>query len=207
MINTPVEDDRIIKETGIDARVAGIVLPVLQAMNYRLVRVKLSTQDELTLQIMAERPDGSMTVDDCEEVSRAISPVLDVEDPIDSAYQLEISSPGIDRPLVRVGDFEAAIGHEARIETDILIANRKRFRGPIVACDAEKVTIDNEKAGEGEEARVEIPFDTIAEAKLMLTDALIKEALKQDKEDRRRRKKERRRGTDNDTAETAEDDN
>lgn len=97
MINTPVEDDRIIKETGVDARVAGIVLPVLQAMDYRLVRVKLSTQDELTLQIMAERPDGSMTVDDCEEVSRAISPVLDVEDPIDSAYQLEISSPGIDR--------------------------------------------------------------------------------------------------------------
>src|SRR5690606_22811213 len=104
-----MQDDRIIREQGAEARVAGIVMPVLDALGYRLVRVKLSAEDGLTLQIRAERPDGTMTVDDCEDVSRAVSPTLDVEDPIDSAYQLEISSPGIDRPLVRRGDFEAAI--------------------------------------------------------------------------------------------------
>ncbi|WP_309084260.1 ribosome maturation factor RimP [Chelativorans sp.] len=189
-----MQDDRIIRESGVDARVAGIVMPVLDALGYRLVRVRLSAQDGLTLQIMAERADGTMTVEDCEEVSRAVSPVLDVEDPIDGAYQLEISSPGIDRPLVRLGDFEAAIGHLAKIETSVMVGGRKRFRGEITGCTAEMVTIARDKVAEGEEPVAEIPLDAIEDAKLVLTDALIREALKKDKEERRQRKKARRRG-------------
>ena len=126
-------DDRIIRESGVDARIATIVFPVLSAAGYRLVRVRLTGQNGLTLQIMAERDDGSMDVDGCEEVSRAVSPVLDVEDPIEKAYHLEISSPGIDRPLVRKGDFEAALGHLVKIETAVMVADRKRFRGKIAA--------------------------------------------------------------------------
>lgn len=189
-----MQDDRIIREHGNEARVAAIVMPVLDALGYRLVRVKLSAQDGLTLQIMAERPDGTMTVDDCEEASRAISPALDVEDPIDSAYQLEISSPGIDRPLVRQADFAAAVGHLARIETAVMVDGRKRFRGIIVACDDNAVTIEREKVADDEDPRAMIPLESIGEAKLVLTDALIQEALKKDKEERRQRKKARRHG-------------
>jgi len=189
-----MQDDRIIRETGAAARVAAIVMPVLDALGYRLVRVRLSAQDGLTLQIMAERPDGTMTVDDCEEVSRAVSPALDVEDPIDSAYQLEISSPGIDRPLVRLSDFQAALGHLAKVETSVMVDGRKRFRGQIVGCTGETLTIERDKVAEGEAPLAEIPLDAISDAKLVLTDALIREALKKDKEERRQRKKARRRG-------------
>ncbi|WEX09261.1 ribosome maturation factor RimP [Chelativorans sp. AA-79] len=189
-----MQDDRIIRETGTEARVAGIVAPVLDALGYRLVRVRLSAQDGLTLQIMAERPDGTMTVENCEEVSLAVSPVLDVEDPVDSAYQLEISSPGIDRPLVRLGDFKAAVGHLAKIETTVMVGGRKRFRGQIVACTDEILSIERDRASEEEEPLTEIPLDAIGEAKLVLTDALIRDALKADKEERRQRKKARRRG-------------
>ena len=126
-----IGDDRIVRESGIDARVAAIVQPVLRGMGFRLVRARLSGQNGLTLQIMAEREDGTMTVEDCEEVSRAISPALDVEDPIEKAYHLEVSSPGIDRPLVRKSDFSACVGHRGKIETSILVADRKRFRGRI----------------------------------------------------------------------------
>src|SRR5690606_7546194 len=132
-----VQDARSISETGTEARVAAIVAPGIQAQGYRLVRVKLTAHDGLTLQIMAERPDGSMPVDDCEQVSLAVSPALDVDDPIDGAYQLEISSPGIDRPLVRQDDFVNAIGQIARIETAVSVAGRKRFRGTIVAAGEE----------------------------------------------------------------------
>jgi len=194
-----MQDDRIIRETGLEARVAGIVMPVLDALGFRLVRVRLSSQDGLTLQIMAERLDGTMTVEDCEEVSRAVSPVLDVEDPIDGAYQLEISSPGIDRPLVRFGDFEAAVGHIARIETSIMVGGRKRFRGEITACTPETITIARDKVAEDEDPLSEIPLDAIGEAKLVLTDALIREALKKDKEERKQRKKARRRGSETPT--------
>ncbi|MCT7378611.1 ribosome maturation factor RimP [Chelativorans salis] len=196
-----MQDDRIIRENGAEARVAGIVMPVLGALGYRLVRVKFSAQDGLTLQIMAERPDGSMTVEDCEEASRAISPALDVEDPIDSAYHLEISSPGIDRPLVRRTDFEAAVGHLAKIETSVMVSGRKRFRGRIAACTDGAVTIERDKTAEGEEPLVDIPLEAIDEAKLVLTDALVREALKKDKEERRERKKARRRGDDAETEE------
>lgn len=190
-----MHDDRIIRETGPEARVAGIVMPVLGALDYRLVRIKLSSQDGLTLQIMAERPDGTMTVEGCEEVSRAVSPALDVEDPIDGAYQLEISSPGIDRPLVRRDDFEAAIGHTAKIETSVMVGGRKRFRGLVKGCTDDAVTVELEKVPEeGAEPPVEIPFDVINAAKLVLTDALIREALKKDKEERKQRRRARRHG-------------
>jgi ribosome maturation factor RimP len=178
-------DDRIIRETGLDARIAGIVRPVLAASGFRLVRVRLMGQNGLTLQIMAEREDGTMDVEGCEEASRAVSPALDVEDPIDKAYHLEISSPGIDRPLVRKEDFAAAIGHLAKLETTAAVAERRRFRGRIVGADDESVTIERDQAAYGEEPTVRVPFDLLAEAKLILTDDLVREALRRDKELRR----------------------
>ena len=175
-------DDRIIRETGIDARIAQILWPVIVAAGYRLVRVRLSGQNGLTLQIMAEREDGSMTVEDCEAVSRAVSPALDVEDPIEKAYHLEISSPGIDRPLVRKTDFAAAIGHLLKMETTTMVAERKRFRGRIAAADENGVTIERDQAAYGDEPVVQVPWDAIADARLILTDDLISDALKKDKE-------------------------
>jgi ribosome maturation factor RimP len=180
-----MQDDRIISETGTEARVAAIVAPVIHAQGYRLVRVKLTAQDGLTLQIMAERPDGTMTVDDCEQVSLAVSPALDVDDPIDGAYQLEISSPGIDRPLVRQDDFAAAIGQLARIETSVSVSGRKRFRGHIISTSDNGIELKRDKVDEGEEAVVAIPFDAMSAAKLLLTDDLIQEALRRDKQERR----------------------
>ncbi len=187
-------DDRLIRESGLEARVASVVSPVLSALGYRLVRIRMTAQDGATLQIMAERPDGTMTVEDCEAVSLALSPVLDVEDPVASAYQLEISSPGIDRPLVRASDFNAAVGHVVKIETSVLLEGRKRFRGYIVECDEETVTIEPEtvEAEGDEDVLYGIPFEAIAEARLILTDELVRDALKKDKEDRRQRKRERR---------------
>ena len=178
------DDDRIIRETGLDARVAGIVRPVLAASGFRLVRVRLTAQNGMTLQIMTEREDGSMDVDGCEEASRVVSPALDVEDPIDKAYHLEISSPGIDRPLVRKSDFVTAIGHLAKMETSAPVADRRRFRGNIVAADDESVTIERDQVAYGEEPTVRIPFDVLVDAKLILTDDLVREALRKDKEAR-----------------------
>jgi ribosome maturation factor RimP len=184
-------DDRIIRESGIDARVALIIAPVLRAVGFRLVRVRLMAQNGLTLQVMAERDDGTMTVEDCEEVSRIVSPALDVEDPIEKAYHLEVSSPGIDRPLVRKSDFQAGLGHLVKLETSILVANRKRFRGKIAEVDDEAVVIERDAPPEGEEASVRVPFEAVAEARLMLTDDLIRDALRQDKKLRQERKKRR----------------
>jgi ribosome maturation factor RimP len=175
------DENRIIRESGIDARIALIVEPPLEADGYRLVRVRLSGQNGLTLQIMAEREDGTMTVEDCEAVSRLLSPVLDVEDPIDKAYHLEMSSPGIDRPLVRKSDFADAIGRLVKVETSIQVTGRKRFRGRIVATDDAGVTVETDKPAIGEDFRATIPFETIAEARLVLTDDLIREALRKDK--------------------------
>jgi ribosome maturation factor RimP len=189
-------DDRIIRESGTDARIAMIVRPVLEGIGYRLVRVRLSGQNGPTLQIMAERPDGSMTVEDCETVSRALSPALDVEDPVSGAYNLEISSPGIDRPLVRKSDFAAAEGHIVKIETSVLLGDRKRFRGRIAETSDERVAIERDQPAYGEETKVEIPFDAIADARLVLTDDLIRDALKKDKQLRQERKKRRREAAD-----------
>ncbi len=180
-------DDRLIRETGIDARVALIVRPVIEAAGYRLVRVRLLGQNGLTLQIMAEREDGTMDVDGCEEVSRAVSPVLDVEDPIDKAYHLEVSSPGIDRPLVRKSDFEIALGHLVKMETDVMVADRKRFRGKVAEVDAEGVVIERDQASYGDDPKVRVPWDAISDAKLILTDDLISEALRRDKQAKKMR--------------------
>ena len=172
---------RIITETGLDRRIAEIIEPVIVAMGFKLVRVRLMNQNGLTLQVMAEKNDGTMTVEDCEEVSMAISPALDVDDPVDKAYHLEVSSPGIDRPMVRKSDFERWIGHLLKCETSILIDNRKRFRGKITEVNAEGFTIERDQVAYGEEPLVTIPFNALAEAKLILTDDLIRDALRADK--------------------------
>jgi ribosome maturation factor RimP len=182
-------DDRIIRESGVDARVASIIQPVLRAIGFRLVRVRLSGQNGLTLQIMAERDDGTMTVEDCEEVSRAVSPALDVDDPIDKAYHLEVSSPGIDRPLVRKSDFAAWVGHGVKMETSILVADRKRFKGKIAEADENGVLIVRDQPAYGDEPTVRVPFEAIAEARLILTDDLIREALSKDNRARKEARK------------------
>ncbi|GLS37578.1 ribosome maturation factor RimP [Mesorhizobium tianshanense] len=192
-------DDRIIRESGIDARIALIVQPVLRAIGFRLVRVHLSGQNGLTLQIMAERENGTMTVEDCEEVSRAVSPALDVDDPIEKAYHLEVSSPGIDRPLVRKSDFATWTGHLVKMETSVLVADRKRFKGKIGESDADGVLIERDKAAYGEEPAVRVPYDAIAEARLILTDDLIRDALSKD--NRARKEARKRRGEPEDAPE------
>ena len=174
-------EPRLIVETGLDRRVADIIEPTLEQLGYRLVRVRLSSQNGLTMQIMCERHDGTMTVEDCEAVSMAVSPVLDVEDPIDKAYHLEVSSPGIDRPMVRKSDFARWTGHLVKCETSILVDGRKRFRGKIVTTDADGFTIERDQPADGEEALVKVPFTALAEAKLILTDDLIRDALRADK--------------------------
>jgi ribosome maturation factor RimP len=167
-------DQRLTRETGPALRVATLVEPVLDGLGFRLVRVKMSGS---TLQIMAERPDGSFTIDDCEQASRAISPILDVENVIGSRYFLEMSSPGIDRPLVRAHDFERWAGHEAKIEMAVPQAGRKRFRGILEGfADGEvRLFIDNPEGGP-EKLLIGVPFADIGEAKLILTDALIEAA-------------------------------
>jgi ribosome maturation factor RimP len=174
-------EPRLIVETGLDQRVAAIIEPVIVCMGFRLVRARLMNQNGSTLQVMAERNDGTMTVQDCEALSQAISPVLDVDDPIDKAYHLEVSSPGIDRPMVRKSDFSRWQGNLVKCETSILIDNRKRFRGKIVDVNADGFTIERDQVAYGEEPRVAIPFSTLAEAKLILTDELIRDALRADK--------------------------
>ena len=174
-------DDRIIRESGIDARIAMIVGPILRGIGFRLVRVRLFGQNGLTLQIMAEREDGTMDVNGCEDISRAISPVLDVDDPIDKAYHLEVSSPGIDRPLVRRSDFEINAGHLLKLETSVMVAERKRFRGKIAGTSDEGLTLERDQVSYGDEPVVLIPWDAISDARLILTDELISEALQRDK--------------------------
>ena len=174
-------EPRLITETGLDQRLADIIEPVLVDIGFRLVRVRMLNQNGMTMQVMAEKNDGTMTVEDCEQVSMAISPVLDVEDPIDKEYHLEVSSPGIDRPLVRKSDFVRWQGHLVKCETSIMIGNRKRFRGKIVEADADGFTIERDQVAYGEEQKVVIPFTALSDAKLILTDDLIRDALRADK--------------------------
>ena len=171
-------EPRLITETGVAARVAAIATGVLGALGYRLVRVKVTNRDGGTLQIMAERPDGTMSIDDCEAASRALSPVLDVEDPISSAYRLEMSSPGIDRPLVRLSDFVRWAGHEVKVEMSRPVDGRKRFRGILIGAEDGTAVVRRLDAPAGEEPTVRLPVTDIHDAKLMLTDALIREALR-----------------------------
>jgi ribosome maturation factor RimP len=189
-------EPRIIIEPGLPARVAAVAEPVIEQLGYRLVRVKVSAAEGCTVQIMAERPDGSMTVEDCETISRALSPVLDMADPIDRTYRLEISSPGIDRPLVRKSDFDRFAGHLVKIEMEIPVNGRKRFRGEIIGTDGETARIRRDDRAEGEDAEVTLPIEEMSEAKLVLTDDLVAQALRREKaakrEAREARKEERR---------------
>ncbi len=173
-------EPRLIAETGVAARVAAIVSPVLVALGFRLVRVKVSGLDGCTVQVMAERPDGTMIVEDCEAVSRALSPVLDAADPIDRAYRLEISSPGLDRPLVRRSDFERHIGATVKIELATPREGQRRFRGVITAVEDNGVLIRIDGAAAGKETVV-LAFDDMGDAKLVLTDELIAASLRRGK--------------------------
>ncbi len=174
-------DPRIIKEKGLEARVAEIVEPVIADLGYRLVRIRVNGNNGCTLQIMAERPDGSMAVEDCEEISHAVSPALDVDDPISGAYHLEVSSPGIDRPLVRAGDFERWAGHVVKIEMSVPQAGRKRYRGQIIGVEEGSAVIRLSDAQDGQDETSRLPLDEIGSAVLVLTDELIDAALKADK--------------------------
>ena len=181
-----LKEPRIVVETGLEARVAHVVAPVIEGLGYRLVRVKISSRDGTTVQIMAERPDGTMAIEDCEEVSKNLSPVLDVDDPMDRAYHLEVSSPGMDRPLVRRSDFVRAIGHEAKVELGTTVNGRKRFHGVIAGVDeALRLMV----TGDEGESEVALPLDDIAEAKLMLTEALIRQTLSAEKKAKKERAK------------------
>ena len=177
-----IAEPRLITEQGKAARVAAIAAPVLGGLGYRLVRVRVSATSGCTVQIMAERPDGTMTVEDCETASRALSPVFDVEDPIETEYRLELSSPGIDRPLVRRSDFERYAGHEAKIEMAVPLEGRKRFRGILTGVEGEMAKLRRKDAAEGESADVLLPIADMVEARLVLTDALVAESLRRGKE-------------------------
>jgi ribosome maturation factor RimP len=179
-VSGQASDARFIGETGLAAQIAAIAEPVLADLGFRLVRVVLSGRNGSTVQIMAERPDGMLTVEECAEISRRLSPVLDAHDPIHGQYTLEVSSPGIDRPLVRPSDFEAWAGHEAKIEMKELISGRKRFRGMLEGVEGDEVRIEVEIDQIGRQV-VGLPVGLIGEARLVLTDELIRETLRRTK--------------------------
>jgi ribosome maturation factor RimP len=187
---------RLVVDSGVAARVGHIAEPVLADLGFRLVRVRITAAAGCTVQIMAERPDGSMSVEDCEDVSKALSPVLDVADPIEKAYRLEISSPGLDRPLVRLSDFERYAGHLVRIEMDVPVEGRKRFRGTLLGIDGERAKLRRDDAADGEAAEVLLTIADMNEAKLVLTDDLVSDALRKekaaDRQAREARRQERR---------------
>lgn len=174
-------EPRLVVEPGAAARVSAVAGPVLQGMGYRLVRIKISGEAGCTVQIMAERPDGSMQIEDCEAISKALSPVLDIADPIDRAYRLEISSPGIDRPLVRRSDFERYAGHLVKIEMAVAHDGRKRFRGTLGGVEGEKVKLHRDDVRAGENADVMLVMEDISDARLVLTDELIAESMRRGK--------------------------
>jgi ribosome maturation factor RimP len=178
----PGADPRLIIEPGLSARVAGIVEPVIEGLGYRLVRVRVSGSDGCTVQVMAERADGTMTIEDCEICSRALSPVLDADDPVDRAYRLEMSSPGIDRPLVRQSDFVRYANNFVKIEMAVAVEGRKRFRGQLLGAEGNVARIRRDDTATGETADIMLPIEEMAEAKLVLTDALIAESLRRGKQ-------------------------
>lgn len=180
-IASDIDEKRLFEENGVEARIAALIAPVLKPLGYRIVRIRLSGLNGLTLQIMVERADGTLTIENCEEVSGIVSPILDVEDIIERKYHLEVSSPGIDRPLVRKSDFLRWQGHIAKVETGVVIDGRRKFRGTINGVDPEGFTLDTDKAAYGEEMSVRIPYADITDARLVLTDDLIRDALAKDK--------------------------
>lgn len=191
-IRSPAAEPRLLVEPGLAARVAAIAEPVIEGLGYRLVRVQISAMAGLTVQIMAERADGGMTVGDCETVSRALSPVFDATDPIDRPHRLEISSPGLDRPLVRRSDFDRHAGHLAKVEMARGIEGRKRFRGTLLGTQDEGVRLRRDDAVAGEQEEFLLPFEDMAEAKLVLTDSLVEEALRRGKAAEREAKQARK---------------
>jgi ribosome maturation factor RimP len=174
-------EPRLLVEQGVAARIAALAEPVLGGLGYRLIRVRISGSAGCTVQIMAERPDGTMTIEDCEAASRALSPVLDVADPVDRAYRLEISSPGIDRPLVRRSDFERHAGSQVKIEMAHVIGGRRRFRGLLLGAEGVVARLRSDVAAAGEDAEVRLPFEEMAEARIVLSDAVIAQSLKRSK--------------------------
>jgi ribosome maturation factor RimP len=183
-------EPRLVVEPGAAARVSAVATPVLQGLGYRLVRIKITGEAGCTVQIMAERPDGSMQIEDCEAISRALSPVLDIADPIDRAYRLEISSPGIDRPLVRRSDFERYAGHLIKVEMAVAHQGRKRFRGTLNGVEGSAVRLHRDDTREGEDADVLLAMEDIAEARLVLTDELIAESMRRGKAQERELRRE-----------------
>jgi ribosome maturation factor RimP len=161
----------LVAKAAIDRRLAGIVVPTIEALGFELVRLRLQGGRRPILQIMAERPDGGIEVEECARISRAVSAVLDVEDPISGEYVLEVSSPGIDRPLTRLKDFERYGGYEVRVETEEAIDGRRRFKGVLEGVD------DGEVLLAIPEGTIGLAFELIGDAKLVLTDALIAESL------------------------------
>ncbi|MDO6730678.1 ribosome maturation factor RimP [Marinovum sp. 2_MG-2023] len=172
----------LIAKAAIDRRLAEIISPVIEDMGFELVRIRLMSGKTQTLQIMAERPTGGIEVDECADISTAISAVLDVEDPILDSYALEVSSPGIDRPLTRLKDFETYEGWEAKLETSELIDGRRRFKGELAGVEGDEVLVNVEGSSEGEDTvTLGLKFDWLSDAKLLLTDDLIREMLRQRK--------------------------
>ncbi len=173
---------RLITENGVAGRIAAIVEPVIEQLGYRLVRVRVTGSNGCTVQIMAERPDGTMGVEECESVSRAVSPALDVEEPVATAYNLEVSSPGIDRPLVRASDFERWAGHDARVEMAVPALGRKRYRGFLRGVAGTSARIELPDVADEAARFVSLPITDMAEARLVLTDALIAESIRRGKD-------------------------
>ncbi|MGH6735633.1 MAG: ribosome maturation factor RimP [Methyloceanibacter sp.] len=162
------EDRRFTRETGQERAVADLAEPMLEELGFRLVRVKISGRDGGTVQIMAERPNGEMTVEDCATISRRLSPVLDAYDPMPGQYRLEVSSPGIDRPLVRPSDFALWTGYEAKVELKEPVDGRKRFKGLIEGVVKDEVRMRIELEGKAEPVTIGLPFALISEAKLVV---------------------------------------
>jgi ribosome maturation factor RimP len=169
----------LIAKTAIDRRLADIVGPAIEGLGFELVRIRLMGGKTRVLQIMADRPDGGIGVDECGDISTAVSAVLDVEDPLEDNYVLEVSSPGIDRPLTRLKDFDVWKGWEARIETTELIDGRRRFKGDLAGIEGDEVLITIEEGGE--DVTIGLKFDWLSDAKLILTEELISEMLRQKK--------------------------
>jgi ribosome maturation factor RimP len=174
-------EPRLVVEPGMGARVSAVAGPVLQGMGYRLVRIKISGEAGCTVQIMAERPDGTMQIEDCEAISKALSPVLDIADPIDRAYRLEVSSPGIDRPLVRRSDFERYAGHLVKIEMAVPHEGRKRFRGTLQGVEGEAIRLHRDDVRADDDPDVLLVMEDISDARLILTDELIEESMRRGK--------------------------
>lgn len=166
----------LIARSAIDQRLAEIVTPVIEDMGFELVRLRLMSGKTATLQIMAERPTGGIEVDQCAEISTAVSAILDVEDPLVDPYALEVSSPGIDRPLTRLKDFDTYEGYEVKVETQDLVDGRKRWQGILAGVEGDEVLLNITE--NGEEHTIGLKFDWLANAKLVLTDELIREMLR-----------------------------